>query len=251
MQQTYRPIEYIVIDGGSADGTLSVIRRYETFITHWISEKDAGISDAFNKGLKLAKGEMIGILNADDWYEPDAVEKAVGRLAGCDIVYGDLRLWKGGKTDFVLKGDHSFLEKEMTINHPTVFVRRTCYDRFGGFDAAYRCAMDYDLLLRFKVNQCRFAYIPAVLANMRWEGLSDTRWLLGCRETLAIKDKYLPASRGANRLYFYKHVLAIGLPKMLDRAGLGFIVRWYRSWFSRVKKVYPPSISGRSSNPVQ
>jgi glycosyltransferase involved in cell wall biosynthesis len=238
MHQTYRPIEYIVIDGGSTDGTLAVIKQYESFITHWISEKDAGISDAFNKGLKLATGEIIGILNADDWYEPGAVEKAVSKMVDCEVVYGDLRLWKDGKTDFVLRGDHGFLEKEMTINHPTVFVRKTCYDRFGLFDTAYRCAMDYDLLLRFKVNQCRFAYVPDVLTNMRWEGLSDTRWLLGCRETLAIKNKYLPDRRLRNRLYFYKHVLAIGLPKFLDRSGLGFVVRFYRSSFSRVKKVY-------------
>lgn len=238
MQQTYGPIEYIIIDGGSTDTTLSIIKRYDSFINHWISEKDAGISDAFNKGLRLVKGEIIGILNADDWYEPGTVEKAVNRMVDCDVVYGDMRLWKGGKMDFLLKANHSLLEREMTINHPTVFVRRSCYDRFGFFDTHYKCAMDYDMILRFAVNGCRFGYIPELLTNMSWEGFSDTRWLLGCRETLAIKNKYLPNRKWRNQIYFYRHVAAISIPKFMIWIGLERVVRIYRSLFSRQQKVY-------------
>jgi len=236
--QTYRPIEYIVIDGGSRDNTLSILERYRDSIAVLVSEKDRGISDAFNKGLQRATGELIGILNADDWYEPDAVARAVEAIRDCDIVYGDLRLWKDGKTDFILKGDHHRLKNEMTINHPTIFVRKKCYEQFGVFDMEYKCAMDYDLMLRFLVGGSRFCYIPAVLTNMRWEGLSDTRWLMGVRETWRIKNKHLPGRKLPNRLYFYKHVMAIGLPKFLQRMKLGFFVRLYRSRFARVKKVY-------------
>jgi glycosyltransferase involved in cell wall biosynthesis len=236
--QTYKNIEYIIIDGGSTDGTLGVIKGFGSSVTSLISEKDEGISDAFNKGVKMAKGEIIGIINADDWYEKDAVEKAVKKMEEADIVYGDMRLWKDGKADFVLKGDKEFIEKEMTVNHPTVFIRRTCYEKFGFFDKDYRCAMDYDLLLRFKVNNCRFGRVPEVLANMRWEGFSDANWLLGCRETLRIKNKYLPARKMENQLYFYKHILAIAIPRFLKKAGLNFVVKFYRSRFSRLKKVY-------------
>ncbi len=238
LEQSYSPVEYIVIDGGSADNSLNIIKRYESRIEAWLSEKDHGISDAFNKGLKLAKGEIIGILNADDWYEPDAIEKAVAALKDADIVYGNLRLIKDGKTDFILIGNHHFLENEMTVNHPTVFVRKECYENFGIFDMQYKCAMDYDLLLRFDVNGCRFVHVPEVLANMRWDGNSDSKWLLGCKETLAIKDKYFPGRKIRNHLYFYKHVLAIFLSKFLRRIKLNALTRAYRSQISRVKKVY-------------
>lgn len=236
--QSYKHIEYLVIDGGSTDNSLNIIRSFDDRITGWKSEKDRGISDAFNKGLAMAKGEIIGIINADDWYEPDAVEKAVGLIKESDIVYGDLRLIKDGKSDFVLKGNHQFLESEMTINHPTVFVRKTCYDRWGIFDEKYKCAMDYELMLRFKTSGSKFRHIPFVLANMRWEGMSDSKWLLGCQETLNIKNKFFPQKKFSNRLYFYKHVFAIWISKFLARLRLGAITRAYRSQISRVKKVY-------------
>lgn len=238
LNQTYQRIEYIVIDGGSTDGTLDIVNSYGERIARLISEKDKGISDAFNKGLALASGEIIGIINADDFYEPDAVQKAVGSFQDYDVVYGNLRLWKDGQPDFILHGNHAFITNEMTINHPTVFVRRSCYELYGKFDLLYKCAMDYDLLLRFYVNGARFKYIDATIANMRWEGMSDTQWKLGCIETLAIKNKYLPGQKFRNQLYFYKHISAIALPKFLQKAKLGFISRIYRKNFSRVKKTY-------------
>lgn len=238
IDQTYRNLEYIIIDGGSTDNTINIIKKFGNSVSSLVSEKDEGISDAFNKGLMRAKGEIIGMINADDWYEKDAVEKAVRNIEDYDIVYGDLRLWKDGGTDFVLKGDHLRLKKEMTINHPTVFARKKCYEQFGLFAKEYKCAMDYDLMLRFLVNNLRFRYIPGVLTNMRWEGLSDSRWLLGCRETLWIKNKHMPGQELQNQLYFYKHVLAIATSKFLQKIKLGFLVKIYRSRFAKVKKIY-------------
>ena len=238
LQQTYPLIEYIIIDGGSKDGTLSIIKKYENRIYKWISEKDEGISDAFNKGIKLATGEIVGIINSDDWYEQEAVEKVVKSFPGNDIVFGDLRLWKNSAADFVLKGNREYLEKEMTINHPTVFVKRDCYEKFGLFSKNYKCAMDYELVTRFKANGCTFGYVPGVLANMRWEGISDTKWMIGCKETLAIKNKYYPSRKLSNRLYYYKHILAIAIPKALEKIKLNFLVRMYRSRLAKIKKVY-------------
>ncbi|WP_276485269.1 glycosyltransferase family 2 protein [Paraflavitalea pollutisoli] len=236
--QTYQHIEYIIVDGGSKDNTLSIVRKYEDKIAVVISEPDKGISDAFNKGIRAATGNIIGIINADDWYEPDAVKNIVEQGSSYDVVFGNLQLWKEGKKDFMIKGNLLFLEKEMSVNHPTVFVKSTCYQQFGTFDLSFRCAMDYDLMLRLKVNGCRFGYVDQVISNMRWEGFSDKRWMLGCRETLAIKNNYLPARKWRNYLYFYKHVIAIALPKFVERIGLGAIVKAYRSRFSRIKKVY-------------
>jgi glycosyltransferase involved in cell wall biosynthesis len=237
-RQDYAHLQYIIVDGGSTDGTLAVVGRNRDVVTDVISEKDEGISDAFNKGILRAKGEIIGLINTDDWYEDGAVDKAVRAMGEADIVYGDLRYWKDGQPDYIAKGNHLHLHREMTVNHPTVFIKRSCYERFGLFDKQYRCAMDYDLLLRLSVNHCRFQYIPTVLANMRWGGISDNRWMMGVRETCSIKDKYLGHRKWRNSLYFFKQVTAIGLPRLLNRIGLGVLIRLYRASLAKPRKVY-------------
>ena len=227
-RQNYPRIQYIVVDGGSKDNTLNIVKKFGDVVTDLITEKDEGISDAFNKGLLRAKGEIIGIINADDWYEDGAVAKAVKAMENADVVYGNLLYWKDEQPDFIAIGDHDLLTREMTVNHPTVFVRKSCYDRFGGFDKRYRYAMDYDLLLRLLINGCRFNHMADVVANMRWGGLSDNRWMRGVKETLAIKNKYLVKRRFLNRIYFFKQILAIGLPRYLQKIGLGPLVKAYR-----------------------
>jgi glycosyltransferase involved in cell wall biosynthesis len=238
LNQSYTNIEYIIIDGGSTDNTLAIIKKYENQISFWISEDDNGISDAFNKGILRSKGEIIGIINSDDWYEKDAVEKVVAKLKDADVVYSDMQLWKNEEKDFIVKGDHQFLTKEMTVNHPSVFVRKECYTQFGLFDTQYELAMDYDLMLRLKINNRKFVYIPEVLANMRWAGLSDKNWLTGCRETLSIKNKYIPRKKINHLLYFCKHVLAIAISKTLRKTKTDFLIKPYRSRFAKVKKIY-------------
>ncbi len=238
IDQSYNNIEYIIIDGGSSDNTISIIKKYEKQIALWISEKDKGIGDAFNKGIARATGEIIGILNSDDWYEKDIIEKIVANFKEYDVVYGDLQLWKADKKDFIFKGDHQSLTKEMRVNHPTVFVRKECYTRLGLFDLKYRVAMDYDLMLRFLVNKCRFKCIPEVLTNLRWQGNSDKKWLKGCQETLQIKNKYLPHKKLQHFFYFIKHVFTIGVLKFLTKVRMGFFIKIYRSHLAKVKKVY-------------
>jgi len=238
LSQTYSPIEYIIIDGGSTDNTVDILKGYSDRIAYWISEKDEGISDAFNKGILRSKGEIIGIINSDDWYEKDAVEKVVSTIKDADVVYSDMQLWKNDEKDFVVKGDHQFLTKEMTVNHPSVFVRKECYTQFGLFDTQYELAMDYDLMLRLKINDRRFVYIPEILANMRWAGLSDKNWLTGCKETLLIKNKYIPRKKINHLLYFFKHVLAIAISKILRKTETDFLIKTYRSRFAKVKKIY-------------
>jgi len=238
LNQTYKPIEYIIVDGGSKDNTVAIIKKYESKLASWISEPDEGIADAFNKGLKKSTGSIIGLINSDDWYEQDAVEKVVANINGFDIAYGNLKLWRNGKVDFILEGDHTHLEDEMTMNHPTVFVRKEVYERFGFFNNNFRCAMDYELMLRFKTNHCSFTHIPYVTANMRWDGTSDKQWLLGCKETLLIKNTYLPKRKMQNRFYYYKHVFANAVPRMLSKLNLDFITKMYRSKFAKLKKSY-------------
>jgi len=234
--QTYPHIEYIIIDGGSTDSSVSIIKKYAPQLARWISEPDKGISDAFNKGIAMCNGDLIGLINADDWYEKDCVDMVVAAIGRHDIAYGDVQYWKNGKTIFIQEGKHRLLKNEMTVNHPTVFVRRGCYVHLGNFNLKFRCAMDYDLLVRFHVNGKTFVHVPHVLANMRWEGISDRLWKQGCKETLWIKNRYFPDKRLKNKLYYYKHLLAIGLPKKFEKLHLGFITRFYRSRFSSLNK---------------
>lgn len=232
LSQTYSNIEYFIIDGGSTDGTVGIIQKYASKLTGWVSEPDNGISDAFNKGLAMVSGELIGLINADDWYENDCVEQIINGIGHNDIAYGDVQYWKSGLKSFIRRGDHKLLNNEMTVNHPTVFVRRNCYVELGKFSLDFRCAMDYDLLLRFFMNGKTFVHIPFVLVNMRLEGFSDKQWKKGCEETLVIKNRYFPDHKLKNRLYYYKHIAAIGLAKKLEQLHLGFISRFYRKYFS-------------------
>jgi glycosyltransferase involved in cell wall biosynthesis len=228
IDQTYRNIEYIIIDGGSTDNTLSIIKKFGYAVTNLVSEKDQGIADAFNKGINRANGALIGIINSDDWYEPDAVEKIVRHIGNHDIAYGDQQYWKGDQRDYVIKGNLSRLPRQMSVNHPTVFVKAACYRKYGFFDPNYRCAMDYDVMLRFMVNGCTFIHVPSIIANMQWGGFSDEQWIIGCRETLEIKNRYLPGRRLWNKIYFLRHVMGIRVPKFLQSIGLGFVVKGYR-----------------------
>ena len=235
LNQTYSKIEYIIIDGGSKDNTVAIIQKYESRIANWISEVDKGISDAFNKGLARASGEIVGIINADDWYEPDAVNLVVNAIKHYDVAYGDVQYWVDSKKSFLQTSSAELLERQVSVIHPAVFVKSESYQKYGGFDTNYKCAMDYELLLRLKINKCKFVHIPIVLSNMRWEGLSDKRWMLGCKETLKIKNHYFGKRRIGNYLYFFKNVLTISLIKFVERIQLGFLVKYYRQKFSKLK----------------
>lgn len=238
LNQHYKPIQYIIIDGGSTDNTVPIIKKYAPQLHYWVSEEDNGISNAFNKGIAKATGEIIGIINASDWYEPDTVEQVVEACKNADIVYGKLRYWKLNEPIYIQVGKHELLKREMTVNHPTVFIKKQFYKDWGVFNEDLKCAMDYDLLLRFSLNGARFMYLNIILANMMLDGLSDKKWLLGCRETLVIKNKLMPQSTLFNYLYFLKHITAIIIPRILKKIGLSSIVKIYRTKFSFVRKEY-------------
>ena len=155
LNQTYPRIEYIIIDGGSTDGTVDVIRKYKDRIAYWVSEPDKGISDAFNKGIRAATGEYVALLNADDWMSEDQVAAGVAALRGsqADYVFGDLLLHDAdGRVLYRINGDPDYTRiirsKMPKVNHPSVLARRSLYERVGLFDVAYRYAMDYEWVLR-------------------------------------------------------------------------------------------------------
>lgn len=193
LSQDIGDFEYIFIDGGSIDGTLDIIRSFAAADTRirWISEPDEGISDAFNKGIRMAGGDIIGIINSDDTYAAGtlaAVAAAFDADTACDVVHGDMLRFQGDTPLFCLKPApvDERVWYDMPVNHPATFVRRRAYDQVGLFDTRLKVAMDYDLVLRLYRAGCRFCYIERVLANMRYGGASDERFLTARREVFTI-----------------------------------------------------------------
>jgi len=237
IDQSFPYIEYIVVDGGSTDGTLDIIKKYQDKITKWVSEKDGGISDAMNKGIKMASGDIIGIIHADDWYEIGALEKvdAAFESTGTDIVCGKVRFYKNEKSELIYDSVPELLEKEMTVQHPSVFVKKSVYEREGGFDLHYKYAMDYDLLLRLKLKGNKFKTLNNVISNMRYDGKSDKNWLKTLVEARNIKiTNGMPALIAWN--YFAWQLVRMSVSRSLLYFGLDGLVNLYRRYFSIVKK---------------
>ena len=183
LSQTHDDIEYVVIDGKSRDKTLDIINEYKEQIDVIVSEQDAGIYDALNKGIANATGDVVCFLHSDDIYEDERVVERVNTLfeeKDVDSVYGDLvyvkkediskvvRFWKSG--EFTQKK----LKNGWMPPHPTFFVKREVYEQHGGFDTTFRIAADYDTVLRFLgVQKISTAYLPEVLIKMRLGGESN------------------------------------------------------------------------------
>lgn len=238
LAQTYDNIEYIIIDGGSIDGTLDIIQKYEDRIACWMSEPDNGIGDAFNKGIAASTGGVIGILNSDDWYEPNAVESAVSRLMqeNTDIVHGMVQYWdtNGQKTE-LFSGNDALLNKDMTINHPSVFARLKAYEKIGLFRTDFRYAMDYEWLLRARVSGLKFSYIDRCLSNVRLAGASDKNWKYARKEVAKAKNLYYPCL--SNRIFYAFQIVKGSCRRFFEIVGLDSLVEFYHKHISYLKKV--------------
>jgi glycosyltransferase len=194
LNQTYNYIEYIIIDGGSTDKTLEIIKSYKAkFDTKgisygWVSEKDSGISDAFNKGTKLSTGELIGFIHSDDWLEPEATEIIVQNLDNNYKVFcGNLKIYDAGYNYLKTRKSRPFLLPfGMYVMHPTVFVRRGLYSS-NKFDLNLKIAMDYDILLRFRKANFKIKSINKVISNMCLGGASSNLDKMRVEEKVVMK----------------------------------------------------------------
>lgn len=183
LSQSYPNIELIVIDGGSTDNTLSILKKYREKIALMISEKDAGIYDAMNKGIRAAKGDYIAFLNSDDMYANENVIAMVADAlsqSNADALYGNLVMIDPDAPEKVVRFWNSGRFKKVKFYfgwhppHPTFFLHRSIAAQIGGFDLSYQIAADYDMMIKVlkKVN-INIYYLPEVLVKMRIGGKSN------------------------------------------------------------------------------
>ena len=181
--QSYQNVEHIVQDGGSTDGTLDVIRQFSASSAKMVSEPDNGIYDAINKGISRANGDIIGLMHSDDFFSDDLVLERVAEIfrdREVDGVYGDLDYVSASNTGKIVRRWRSgpyhadLLKRGWMPPHPTLYLRREVFDRWGLYDTSMRIAADYEAMLRYLVRgDIRLAYIPEVLVKMRVGGESN------------------------------------------------------------------------------
>lgn len=181
ISQSYENIEYIIVDGSSTDNTLNIIEKYKDRIHTFVSEPDKGIYDAMNKGIRLANGELIGILNSDDFYaDKNVITNIAKNINDHDSIYADLvyvdridtdkviRYWKSGeyKKDAFLKG--------WMPPHPTFFLKKNIYEKYGTYNLSLKSAADYELMLRvLHKENISTTYYPEIITKMRVGGQSN------------------------------------------------------------------------------
>lgn len=202
LSQDFPEIEYIIVDGGSTDGTVDIIRQNENRISQWISEKDQGMYDAMNKGIAMATGDVIGILNSDDVYMNTHVISDLMRLMqsqNTEVVFADLILVDSSNQNKVIRYYDSgrFHPSKFKFGwmpaHPTVFVKRELYQRVGKFSTTYQIAADYEMLIRMlAIEKASYAYFPKPVVRMRAGGASTSgisrNWILNQEIIRACKE---------------------------------------------------------------
>ena len=152
INQTYKNIEYILLDGASTDGTQQIIEKYKDRISYYVSEKDSGLYYAMNKGIEIATGDIVGIINSDDWYAQDAVQSVIDSFQQDepDLVYGKIICVSSDGTERIVR--KTPLDKiwySMAVSHPSVFVKKKYIMNLELLILNYKCAADYELMLRF------------------------------------------------------------------------------------------------------
>lgn len=182
LNQTYNDVEYIIIDGASTDKTVDIITQYKDKLSCFISEPDKGIYDAMNKGISKATGDIVGILNADDFYVDNDVISTVAKVfkeKNVDSVFADLVYLRPENLDKTVRhySSKNFHPEKFTYGwmpaHPTFFVKKICYEKYGLFKTDYKIAADYELLVRFLYrHQISYYYLNKVLIKMRTGGVS-------------------------------------------------------------------------------
>ena len=185
LNQTYKDIEYIVVDGGSKDTTLNIVKAYEPLFggrMHWISEPDQGLYDAMNKGIKMSGGDVIGMLNSDDLFvNAEVIEEVISAFNNADdieAVYADLYYVSQADTSTIARKWITGIQKPFRTGwhpaHPTLYIKKDVYDKYGLFNLRYKLASDFEIMLRFIDRyKIKMIYLNEVLVSMRLGGTTN------------------------------------------------------------------------------
>lgn len=217
LAQSYPEVEYLVVDGASKDNTVSIIREYEERFggrLRWVSESDRGLYDAMNKGIRMATGDVVGILNSDDFFSSaDVLERVAQTFAdeSLDAVYGDIHFVGADDLKKCVRyySSRMFEGKWMRLGfmpaHPSFYMRRECFERFGMYKTDYKIAADFEFLLRsIFIGKARTRYIPMDMVTMRTGGASTA----GLNSHKIIMREHLRAFR-ENGVYTNRFLLSL------------------------------------------
>lgn len=190
LNQTYNDIEYVIVDGNSTDNTLEIVKSFETEFRgrmRWISEPDKGLYDAMNKGIKMATGDIVGIINSDDFYHKNDIIKQVADAffdKNVQVVFGDVRFVKNEELNKTVRYYSSKWFRPSLFRfgfmpaHPTFFTYKSNFDSFGYYKTDYKIAADYELLIRFLYSRkLLYKYIPVDFMKMRIGGKSTASFM--------------------------------------------------------------------------
>ena len=231
LNQTYKNIEYIIVDGESKDGTVEIIKSYEGKFKlkkidyKFIYEKDKGIYDAINKGLKFASGEIIGIINSDDWYAEGIVVNIVNNFnknKEIDILHGNIVKVSAEKKILGIMYPKKLLrlKEGMYINHPSCFVKKEYYEKYGGYDDKYKLASDYKFVLEaYLKHKANFFYLNEIFSYMREEGTTNYNLKLSWKEVHDIR-KEIGINRFLSRYYLSLNFIKRFILNIIWRVGL-------------------------------
>lgn len=206
LNQTYPNIEYIIIDGGSTDGTLDIIRRYDDRLDYWVSESDEGIYDAMNKGIALATGEVIGLLNAGDWYLEGSIDYIIHMYQSFDngqitsLIAGAVKLQLAHKVVIFAPSNIDIAQK-MPLPHPALFVAKKVYEQIGVFDSTFQICADYDFLWRAFEHKIQCYYTHKIFTEMSLSGASGNYLLRNC------EDHVVRMKHGTNKIKSFLKLL--------------------------------------------
>jgi glycosyltransferase involved in cell wall biosynthesis len=231
LNQTYKNIDYLIIDGASTDRTLNIIKQYESHLKYWISEKDNGIYDAMNKGIKAVvdKNSFLLFLNADDYlYDNSTIKNIVSEISDEDFIYGKIQSI-GDSVSAYLGQELTF--KELPVNmiqHQATFVKRKLFDELGLFDTSYKIAADYDFAVRVMISDFRHKFVNEIVSVMRMGGTSSQAYKTTFSEKskiIKIHFKGLTKIKALFFISFYeipKHIVSNFLNE------LGLLMTWRR-----------------------
>ena len=207
LKQKDKDLEYIIIDGKSTDRTMDVVKKYIDDIDVVVSEKDYGISDAYNKGIKLSSGDIIGIVAADDQLIDGTIDQINQLYDGSDIISGNVVEYNGKRYKKILSNSELKLLRYMTsICHPATFIRKDAYEKYGLYSLDYKCAIDRELFLRFYLSGASFQFVNSYFSFMSSGGISNSN---PCKYAF-IEDKIISQKYGLSMLeaniFYYKSV---------------------------------------------